>query len=44
MGKIRGKGKSSLLLAKAANNKWRKMQWHVQAKWRQWQNESVRPF
>jgi len=38
MGKIQGKGKISLHVAKAADIQWRKMQWHICAKWRQWQS------
>ena len=33
MGQIQGKG-----VAKAADIQWRKMQWRVCAKWRQWQS------
>jgi len=38
MGKIRREGKNSLFLAKAADIEWRKMQWRIYAKWRQWRS------
>jgi len=31
-------------VAKAADIQWRKVQWHICAKWRQWQRWCVRPF